>query len=320
MKSQIITKPLPYIALLIAFIIWGINFVIAKVTLQEFPPMSLAFLRFALASLFLAPFFLAQSKKSLPAGRQVKIDKKDLPKLILVGVLIITLNIAFFFEGIKRTTAINASVLMMISPILAVWFGWWFLKEKVYLVNLLGIGIGLIGTLIIIGLPQLLSGNTSFQETIGNILIILASISWVTGAIVSKPLLEKYPTLTVTAIAFIVGTLTFFIPAASEYLQNPRWINHVTILGFFGLTFMTLLSSISAFFLFEWGLSKTSVYTADLFHYIEPFIAGALAVSILGEKVSATFLIGSVLIAISAYLGTFSKDKKIHHHHRTHRV
>lgn len=314
MSSQLITKPLPYIALLIAYIIWGANFVVAKITLQEFPPMTLAFFRFAFASLFLAPFFFAQSKK-------VKIDKKDLPKLILVGILIITLNIAFFFEGIKRTTAIDASVLILISPILSVLFGWWFLKEKVYLINLLGVILGLIGALTIIGLPQLITGNFSSQTaTIGNILIILASVVWVIGAIVSKPLLNKYPTLIVTAIAFMVGTLTFFIPAASEYFQNPSWTSQVTVLGIFGVVYMTLLSSISAYFLFEWGLAKTSVYKADLFHYIEPFVAASLAVTILGEHISASFLIGGALIAVSAYLGTLSKIKKYHHHHKAHRI
>ena len=50
MTSQILKKPIPYLALILAHLIWGINFIVAKITLQEFPPMSLAFLRFALAS------------------------------------------------------------------------------------------------------------------------------------------------------------------------------------------------------------------------------------------------------------------------------
>ncbi len=313
MKSQIFLKPLPYLALLIAHLIWGANFVVAKITLQEFPPMSLAFLRFALASLFLAPFFISQTKK-------VKIDKKDLPRLVAVGVLIVTLNIAFFLEGMRRTTAINASVLSLTVPIFSVLFGWWILKEKINFVNLIGIGMGLLGAIIIIGLPQFVAGTFVVQSTIGNILIVLCSISWVLGAVIAKPILNKYPTIMVTAIAFIVGTLTFFIPAGGEYLQNPNWVKQVTVLGLLGVTYMTLLSSISAYFLFEWGLSKTSVFRADLLHYVEPFVAAILAVSILGERVSNSFLIGGALIAISAFLGTLSRNRTPHHHHKAHRV
>lgn len=311
MSSQILKKPIPYIALIFAHLIWGANFVVAKVTLQEFPPMSLAFLRFSFASLLLAPFFLAETKK-------VKVDKKDLPKLIAVGVLIITLNITFFFEGIRRTTAIDASFLTLIIPMLSVLLGWWFLKEKVYLINLFGIVLGFLGALIIVGLPQIITGTASPEALMGNILIILASISWVIGATISKKVLQKYSSLTVTAIAFLVGTATMFTPASLEYIQNPGWVGQVTILGVLGLAYMTLLSSISAYFLFEWGLSKTSVIAADLFQYIEPFVATTLALSVLGETVSTPFLLGASFIAVGVYLGTLAKEA--HHRRRAHRV
>lgn len=312
MSSQIFKSPLPYLALFIAHLIWGINFIVAKVTLQEFPPMSLAFLRFALASLFLAPFFLAETKK-------IKIKKTDLPKLIAIGVFSITLNISFFFEGIKRTSAIDASVLTLVIPLLSVLAGWWFLKEKVYLANILGIVLGLIGALTIIGVPQFLTGSFSPQIMIGNGLIILAGISWVTGAIFSKKILNKYSSLVVTAIGFLVGTISMIIPATLEYFQNPAWPSQVTILGMLGLTFITLLSSISAYFLFEWGLSKTSVTKADLFQYIEPMVAATLAVLILNEHISISFIAGTLFIIAGAFLGTLGKE--IHHRlHKAHRV
>lgn len=312
MSSQIIKKPIPYIALILAHLIWGANFVVAKITLQEFPPMSLALLRFALASLLLAPFFLAETKK-------VKIDREDLPKLIAVGVFIIVLNITFFFEGIKRTTAIDASFLTLLIPMMSVLMGWWFLKEKVFLYNLFGIALGFLGAAIIVGLPQIITGTVSPNTLIGNLLIILASISWVLGATISKKLLNKYSSLVITAIAFLVGTVTMFPPAAAEYIKNPSWMDQVTILGVLGLAFMTLLSSISAYFLFEWGLSKTSIIMADLFQYIEPFIATILAVAILGERISSSFLVGGVLIGVGAYLGTLAKEAH-HRHHKAHRV
>lgn len=311
MSSQIFKSPLPYLALFLAHLIWGINFVVAKVTLQEFPPMSLAFLRFALASLFLAPFFFAESKK-------IKINKLDLPKLIAVGVFSITLNISFFFEGIKRTSAVDASVLTLVIPLFSVLAGWWFLKEKVYLINLLGIALGLMGTLTIIGVPQFITGSFSPQIMIGNSLIILAGISWVTGAIISKKILNKYSSLVVTAIGFLVGTVSMILPATVEYIQHPAWPTQVTILGLLGLTFMTLLSSISAYFLFEWGLSKTSVTKADLFQYIEPLVAATLAVFILSEQISISYIAGTLFIVTGAFLGTLGKEahQRLHKAHR----
>lgn len=282
----------------------------AKITLQEFPPMSLAFLRFAIASLLLAPFFLTETNK-------VKIDKADLPKLIAIGVFIITLNISLFFEGIKRTTAIDASILTLVIPMISVLLGWWLLKEKVNLFNLFGVALGFAGAIIVIGLPQLINGGTPFLVLLGNSLIILASVAWVVGTIISKSILNKYSSLTVTGVAFLVGTISFFIPAAIEYIQNPGWINQISLLGILGLAYMTLLSSISAYFLFEWGLSKTSVIAADLFQYIEPFAATILAIAILSEKISTSFLVGASLIVVGVYLGTLANKDR--HHHKAHR-
>ncbi len=308
MASKILTSPIPYIALLLAHLIWGANFVVAKVTLQEFPMHTLAFLRFAIASLLLAPFFLAETKK-------VNIKKQDLPKLIAVGIFIITFNITFFFAGIQKTTATNASILTLIIPMLSVIIGWIFLREKVYVINLLGIGFGFIGALIILGLPQIFLGNFQPETLLGNLLMIISSISWVIGATLSRQVLKKYPSLIVTAVAFLVGVVTFFLPALREYIVDPGWPDRITHLGLLGLLYMTALSSISAYFLFEWALSRTSLVSADLFQYIEPFVAAALAVTLLGERISFSFVIGAALIALGVYWGTFAKEA----HHRKHK-
>lgn len=312
MASGIFTKTWPYAAIIIAHLIWGVNFVVAKLTIQEFPPMSLAFLRFSLALLLLSPFLLIEKKKD-------KIDKKDLPWLFATGALMVTLNIAFFYTGLAHTTVTSASVLTMVIPLFSVLLGWGILKEKIYTVNLVGIVTGFLGAVLVIGLPAFISGQVLPAPVImGDIMIILASIVWVIGATISRRMLKKYSSLTVTSIIFLVGVLTFFIPAVNEFLQNPNWPSQVTLLGVFGLLFITIAASISAYFLFEWGLSKIGVIQADLFHYIEPPIAVVLAVLILNEQLQFSFVIGGLLIALGVYWSTLLKAHHIHH--KAHRM
>ncbi|MDO8570691.1 MAG: EamA family transporter [Candidatus Daviesbacteria bacterium] len=307
--KSILIKSWPYLAIIVAHVIWGANFIAAKFALQEFPPMSLAFLRFFLALILLSPFLLTEKRK---------INKVDLPVLIGIGLLMVTLNIGFFYEGLQRTSVTTASILTLIIPILSVLGGWWFLKEKVYVVNLAGIILGFIGTVLIVGLPFIILGiQPTSQSLLGNILIILASISWVAGAILSKGILQKYSTLTLTAVIFTVGAVTFFIPAVNEYLQNPAWYQQITVLGILSLSFITIGSSICAYFLFEWGLSKLGVIKADLFQYIEPVIATSLAMLILNEQLRFSFIIGAVMIALGVYWATLGKDQ--HRHHKAHR-
>lgn len=309
-KSTLV-KSLPYLAIITAHLIWGVNFIAVKLTLQEIPPMSLAFLRFFLALILLSPFIFLERKK-------FKIKKEDLPKLFAIGIFMVTLNIAFFFQGLLRSTAISASILTMTVPVFSVLLGWWFLKERIYVVNLAGIFLGLLGAILVIGLPLIAVGLQSDSTTLlGNFLIILASLSWVIGAIISKNMSKKYSTLIITTMAFLAGVITFSIPALTEFLKNPSWYQQVTYLGLSGLIFIAAASSVSAYFLFELGLSKVGVIKADLFQYIEPVVATTLAVFILGEGLRFSFIIGALFIALGVYWATIAKEH--HKHHKAHR-
>ncbi len=300
------------LALVLAHTIWGINFLVAKVTLQEIPPYTLSFLRFFLALILLLPFLLIDRKR-------LKFDLKDLPYLLLAGIFMTTFNIALFYEGILRSTPIDASVLSMIVPIISVLIGWAILKEKIFSVNLLGVGAGLIGALVVLGVPQVLIGSTGIVSSnlFGNLLLIISAVFFVIGASISRIYLKKYSVLLITAGMFLTSTLVFFLPAVNEYLKNPAWINNVTTLGIFGLSFIVIASSISAFFLFEWGLMKFGIIKADLFQYLEPLVATTLTVIIFGENLKYSLIIGGVLIGLGVYWGTLGKEHhKLHKAHR----
>lgn len=314
MTSQILTKPLPYLALLIAHLIWGANFVVAKITLSEFPVMSLAFLRFTFASILLIPFLLTFEKK------QLKLKLEHSPKLFLVGLLIVTVNIALFYEGIKRTTAIDASVLSMSIPIISVILGWVFLKEKIYWINFLGILLGFFGAITILGLPLIFLGQFEKDGLFGNLLIILSCISFVIGAFIAKKLLKTYHPLIITGVCFLTGMATFLIPAVLEYLGDPNWTNKVSVLGILGLLYITILSSIVAFFLLSWALKRTDAIRVHLFQYIEPAIAATFAVPLLGERISYSFIVGTCLVVLGVYWGTLGREHHQHPHHKHHRT
>lgn len=310
MGSLILKSPLPYLALVIAHIIWGANFVVAKITLQEFPVMTLAFLRFFLATILMLPFLITFDKK------EFKVPLTHLPKLFLAGIMLVTINIALFYEGIKHTTAINASVLSMSIPIISVLGGWIILKEKIFWVNLAGILFGLLGAITVLGLPLIFVNGLSSEELLGNLLILLSCVSFVGGAILSKQLLKTYHPIIFTFYMFLIGAITFLIPAALEFINIPDWPNHISILGFLGLLYIIILSSITAFFMQAYGIDRTDVIKANLFHYIEPAVAATFAVPLLGERISFSFIIGTCLVVLGVYWGTLGK---LHHHHQLHK-
>lgn len=314
LRSEIFKTPLPYLALLLAHLIWGANYVAAKVVLIEIPPMSLGFLRFGIGCLLIAPFLLTLDSKR----KRIKLE--HLPNLILGGLLISCINISLFYYGLSRTSAINASVIELAVPLISVIAGWWFLREKIFVVNLTGIGLGLLGAVTIIGLPILLFSDSAKVELLGNSLLLLGTVSFVAGAIILKKMLKIYPPLVITSFSFLVASIAFFIPALIEYYNNPAWINQISILSILGLMYITILSSICAFFLMLWGISRLEISHANMIQYIEPAVAATLAVPLLGERISYSFIVGFCMIALGVYWATLGRDDHHHHHHKQHRA
>lgn len=310
MKVHIGKRALPYLGVGIAYIIWGATPVVAKFSLVEFPVGVLAFLRFFLAFLLLLPFLMTEKPR-------IKYRHQDWPILVLTGVCIVTFHIWLFFEGVKLTRAIDASVLSLLVPIMSVLGAWWWLREKVYVVNMIGVLTGLLGALAIVGVPLLAVDALDMRVLIGNSMIVASNVFFVIGAVVSKRLLNHYSPLALVGAIFLVGAITFLPLAILEFLNNPGWVQQITFMGIFGLIFLTLLSSISAFFLFEWSVKKIGVIKSDLFGYFQPAVAATLAVPFLGERISYSFIVGTCLIVLGVYWGTLGHTDHHHHHIRS---
>ena len=103
-----------------ASIIWGATAPIMKLTLQEIPLFSLAFIRMATASAILG-FFVY---------KKLKIRKVDQFNLILAALTGVTINLTLFFLGLKLTSAIVASFLTASVPIFTLIAAHLYLKEK----------------------------------------------------------------------------------------------------------------------------------------------------------------------------------------------
>jgi len=116
-------KQLGILLLLVSVLMWGPGPVITKLALKEVPQWSLAFLRAVIST---AIVFILFYKKGY-----FKVEKKDLPLLYTAGALGSVFNLAFFFLGIQRTSAINAQTIFTVSPILTAVLAAILLKEKI---------------------------------------------------------------------------------------------------------------------------------------------------------------------------------------------
>ena len=124
-----------------AAIIWGATAPIMKLTLQEFPVFSLAFLRMTFASFILGVLIF----------KSLKIKKEDYWRFFWAAITGVTLNLAFFFIGLKLTEAILAAFLVASVPIFTMIAAHFYLKEKFTTRLIIASAVAFVGVVVIIG-------------------------------------------------------------------------------------------------------------------------------------------------------------------------
>ena len=286
-----------YLLLTLTAAIWGVAGPVIKATLSFIPPFTFLFWRFLLASIIFLPFFIWLARKE-------KETLKTLLPIVPIGFLGIPLCLAFVFLGFERTTALDGTVLAALAPIFIVLAGVFFLKEKVTKLEALGLTVAIAGSVVMVSQPLLEGGGFARNNLLGNIFIILSDIVWAGYVVASKKEFKKHSPFIITSVSFFTGLVVIFPFALLE--KGPQIFNfQFSILNsgaLWGLLYMTILSSVIAYFAFELGLKLIEASEATLFAYLQPIFAAPIAVFWLGEKITPPFLMGAAIIALGVFL------------------
>lgn len=301
MIGKLNTVQKAFLALVAANIIWGAAAPIFKLSLQNIPLYTLAFWRFFLGALILLALI---GKK---ANLQLK-SRKDAFFLFAYGMLGITLNIIFFFEGLKRTLSINSPIITSGQPIMTMLFALLFLHEAFHLKKFLGMMLGTIGIVVIIIEPILLGGVNG--SIVGNLFLVIAAVAAVGQTIVGKKVVEKYNPFAFTFWAFLIGAASFLPMMVKEYLTLPNLYASLDWRGYFGIAYGAVFSSAAGYGLFAWGLSKIDATDTAIFYYVDPIVGTVLGALLLREPITVPFILGSAFI----FGGIFVAEGRIHYH------
>lgn len=289
-----------YILLLIVAFIWGVAGPVIKFTLGGFPPLLFLTYRFGLSTLAAIILFIF-------LGFHFPKDKKTRAELILYGFITSTVTLGFLFFGQEKTTALDATLITLINPLLISLAGVRFLKEDITLKEKTGMAIAFLGTILTM-IEPFLQNDHSLTRFSGNILVFISLLAAVWGAILAKRLLRaEVSPLTLTSTSFIVGFLTLAPFAILKYS-----ISSVTSVAFpyhLGVIFMALVSGSLAYFLANKAQKTIEISEAAVFSYLYPIFAAPLAVVWLGEKITPIFIVGAVIIAFGVVIAETKKRR-----------
>lgn len=283
--------------MIIASTIWGAGAPLFKWSLQGISPLMLAFCRFLIPTIVLLFFF----------KKMQRIRLGDAFYLILLGVLNCTFNIGLYFLGLQYAPSINAPVIASAGPIFILLGSAMFLRDRATRKVLFGNFVGLTGVLFIV-LQPLLQVHQQYSF-LGNFLFILSTISAALGTLVSKRLSKRYNAVTLTFWTFFIAALTL-LPIPIDELSQHSFSFHINLPAVIGILYGGLLSSLSAYFLFYWGLRFIKASETTIFTYIDPVAAIIIAAPLLHEFPDAIFIFGSLLV----FLGVYIAEGRLHWH------
>jgi drug/metabolite transporter (DMT)-like permease len=286
---------LAILAIIITSILWASAGVVGKILLRELNPLEISLLRSAIASVIMIPFVIKQ--KSVPF-RKILTD-------ILPITLLIVVNVIFYYIGLQWTTVNASAVIYAATPLIVAFLSSFVIKEHITTRKVLGIFIGFFGVLGIIILPALGRGDIGFGTPKGNLIHLFTVLNWSLYIIGSRYLTTKkhYPPVTVTAISIFASTgvlaiINLFIPHLGiiDIIIRPDMILYLLYLGIF-LTVITQS-------LFLWAVQYVSSTTASLTNYLQPVFAFFFAWMFLGERMTASFIFGSLLVLLGVGIMT----------------
>lgn len=286
-----------HLAILIANLIYAASYGFSKDVLAAYiPPFAFILIRVVGATL-LFWLLIAFTKRD-------KIERKDYFTIALCGFFGVAANQLMFFEGLKNTISINASVIMVATPLIVLVLSRLILKEQIKVQKAIGVGVGMLGAIALI----FSKAGGSEVSLYGDMLILLNATAYGIYLVLVKPLMKKYSPITVITYAFTFGLL-IIMPFGLSQWNDINWAFPLDIqlkIAFiiFAMTFLTYLLNI-------YGLGKVSPTVVSAYIYLQPILATIIAVAQQKEKLALSTVLFGLMIFVGVFLVSVPlKNKK----------
>ena len=290
---------LSWLCLITLAIIWGVNFIFIKISVEDVGATNNVFFRLLLAALVLSTY-LGSTGKKLP------LSKHNVLFYLILGFLGLALPFFLISSAEIYIDSGLAGLLMSPMPLITLSLSALILKDEVInRTKILAFVIAFLGLIVLFGPKNLLAlGGSNKIEFISQILVLIAAFCYGTNAVLSK----LAPKINASAMAtgVSIGSLFFITPFAFFY--EPFYLVNFTneailaiiIQGVFG----TAIASILFFKIIE---LKGPVFLS-LINFMIPPVAFFAGVLFLNEQIKINALLALLMILGALYINYRSSD------------
>jgi drug/metabolite transporter (DMT)-like permease len=277
----------PDLAALLTVTVWGVSFTFQKAALEEMDPLAFAFVRY-LGMIALGWGTLAWRHRA--AGARIGIDRADLPRAALAGVLGYTLYILLSTVGLSYTTAFSTSLLIATAPLFSALLLWASRLEPIGGRQWGGMLLSLLGVLLF--MAEKVHGGWG-AAGLGDVMCMVGALFFAAYGVANKPLLARYSVATVMAYTLTIGAIPVLALSLPSTVAQD-WT------GISGAAWRALLWSIVvpvyvAWSVWSWSIARIGVARTSAFMYLVPVFGGAASWLHLGEGFGSLKIVGAAL-------------------------
>jgi len=277
-------------------IFWGGTFISGRMLAGHVSPFSAAFLRFATAATILLIVLYRQNRGFPSVSRRLL-----LPIFCLSLTGVFSYNILFFW-GLQSIDASRASVIIANNPIFIAMFASLIFRERLGLIKSLGVPVSVVGAVIAISKGDL-AGMLGGASGWGDVMIFGCVLSWVAFSLIGKTVIAHIPPLTAITYASTVGALLLLFPAVMDGVFGN--FGNYTFHEWGNILFLGIFGTALGFVWYYQGIEHIGATRAGLFINLVPISAIIMAFLLLGEPITISLLIGTVLVLSGVYLTNY---------------
>lgn len=244
---------------------------LGKVTMEAFEPRAVLVWRlWASSAVFLIMAFRIYGRAALPVPR-------DLLQLFGLSLLGVTFNQVFFIEGLARSTAVNAGLIMVVIPVATVGISALVGQERASGRQLCGIALSIMG----VAWLFLNRGATLGEDTrSGDLLMVINAVSYSAYLVLARPMTARLPQLVVVSWVFFFGALLCPLIA----WDVPWWPAKVGTEQLLALGGVVIFPTILAYLGTVVVLSRAGANVTASYVMLQPILAVLLGVGLLHER------------------------------------
>jgi drug/metabolite transporter (DMT)-like permease len=284
-------------ALGVIYFVWGSTYLGIKVAVETMPPLLAAGSRFLAAGVILTVVLSLRE-------RSLRVTRRELASSAFVGLLLLTLGVGVVHVAETRIDSSIAAMIAGTVPLQVILLRT-AIGDRVSRTLRLGTVFGFAGLALVV-LPGIGSGSTA----VGLLVMVAASMSWSIGSFVSPRLSLPSDPFVASALEMLWGGLFLVVGALAVGEGSSIGADTFAVKSVAAWGYLVLVGSIVGFSAYAWLLRSAPISLVVTHQYVNPLVAIALGMLLLGERPNPLALLGAGLVVGAVYTAVRSESPR----------